>query len=148
MEQLAKDPRIAEAYNRWYELREDVLHTYKDDLPERLPLSKQKEFKKIKNLVIREAVRLGNLTEALAQQEEQQEQDVSVQNVIREEVRRDFLLQSVTRLLHHMSRVFQEQPPAPMKGVRFTDKKLRQKIREKKMAQGHKADDHEPEMTL
>lgn len=149
VEQLAKDPRIAEAYSLWYELREDVLHTYKDDLPERLPLSKQKEFKKIKNLVIREAVRLGDLTEALAQQEEQQDQDVSDQKVIiREEVRRDLLLQSVTRLLHHMSRVFQEQPPAPAKSVRFTDKKLRQKIREKKMAQGHKADDHEPEMTL
>ena len=41
-----------------------------------------------------------------------------------------------------------QQAPAPAKGIRFTDKKLRQKIREKKMAQGHKADDHEPEMTL
>ena len=148
MEHLAKDPRIAEAYNLWYELREDVLHTYKDDLPERLPLSKQKEFKKIKNLVIREAVRLGNLTKAFAQQEEQQEQNASVPNVIRDEMQRDFLLQPVTRLLHHMSRIFQEQPPVPTRGVCFTDKKLRQKIREKKMAQGHKADDHEPEMTL
>ncbi len=146
VDQLEKDPRIAEAYSLWYDLREDVLKTYKDDLPERLPLSKQKEFKKIKNLVIREAVRLGDLAENLAHQE--REEDASVQNVILEEVRRDFLLQSVTRLLHHMSHIFQEQPPAPAKGIRFTDKKLRQKIREKKMAQGHKADDHEPEMSL
>ncbi len=72
----------------------------------------------------------------------------AVHDVIREEARREFLLQSVTRLLHHMSRIFQEQAPAPGKGIRFTDKKLRQKIREKKMAQGHKADDHEPEMSM
>lgn len=59
VDELAKDPRVASAYNLWYELREDVLRTYKDDLPERLPLSGQKEFKCLKNLVIEEAVKLG-----------------------------------------------------------------------------------------
>lgn len=59
VDDLAKDPRVASAYNLWYELREDVLRTYKDDLPERLPLSGQKEFKRLKNLVIEEAVKLG-----------------------------------------------------------------------------------------
>ena len=58
VDELAKDPRVAAAYNLWYELREDVLRTYKDNLPERLPLSGQKEFKRIKNLVILEAVKL------------------------------------------------------------------------------------------
>ncbi len=59
VDELAKDPRVASAYNLWYELREDVLRAYKDDLPERLPLSEQKEFKRLKNLVIEEAVKLG-----------------------------------------------------------------------------------------
>ena len=59
VDELAKDPRVASAYDLWYELREDVLRTYKDDLPERLPLSGQKEFKRLKNLVIEEAVKLG-----------------------------------------------------------------------------------------
>lgn len=58
VDELAKAPRVAAAYNLWYELREDVLRTYKDNLPERLPLSGQKEFKRIKNLVILEAVKL------------------------------------------------------------------------------------------
>lgn len=58
VDELAKDPRVAAAYNLWYELREDVLRTYKDNLPERLPLSGQKEFKRIKNLVILEAIKL------------------------------------------------------------------------------------------
>ena len=48
-----------QTYALWYELREDVLRTYKDDLPPRLPLSQQKEFKRIKNIVIEEAVTLG-----------------------------------------------------------------------------------------
>lgn len=64
--ELAKDPRIAAAYDLWYQLREDVLRTYKDNLPQRLPLSQQKEFKRIKNLVIQEAVRLGEYTEVFA----------------------------------------------------------------------------------
>lgn len=59
VDELAKDPRVAAAYALWYELREDVLRTYKDDLPQRLPLSQQKEFKWIKNIVIEEAVKLG-----------------------------------------------------------------------------------------
>ena len=59
VDELEKDPRVAAAYELWYQTREEVLRTYKDDLPERLPLSRQKEFKRIKNIVIEEAVRLG-----------------------------------------------------------------------------------------
>ena len=51
---------------------------------------------------------------------------------------------SVTRLLHHMSRVFQEQtPPLAVPGGIQADRKLMAKIREKKIALGHKPDDHE-----
>ena len=55
---------------------------------------------------------------------------------------------SVTRLLHHMSRIFQERS-LPQSGTGLqVDSKLRQKIKEKKIAMGHKADDHEdPELT-
>lgn len=63
VDELAKDARVAAAYDLWYSLREEVLRTYRDDLPQRLPLSQQKEFKQIKNLVIEEAVRLGRYTE-------------------------------------------------------------------------------------
>lgn len=61
VDELAKDERVAAAYASWYEMRDEVLHTYKDKLPEPLPLSQQKEFKQIKNIVIDEAVNLGNL---------------------------------------------------------------------------------------
>ena len=51
---------------------------------------------------------------------------------------------SVTRLLHHMSHIFQEQMPSPTVpgGVQIDRKRLAQ-LREKKIAMGHKADDHE-----
>lgn len=42
-----------------------------------------------------------------------------------------------------MSRIFQERMPHPTRGIHVTDRKLRQKIREKKIAMGHKAGDHE-----
>ena len=58
--ELEKDPRIAAAYDLWYREREEVLRTYRDDLPERDPLVRQKEFKRIKNIVVEEAVRLGD----------------------------------------------------------------------------------------
>ena len=61
VDELARDSRVAQAYDLWYEMREEVLRTYKNNLPERLPLSRQKEFKPIKNMVIQEAVRLGEL---------------------------------------------------------------------------------------
>ena len=59
--ELEKDPRIAAAYDLWYQEREEVLRTYKDDLPPREPLVRQKAFKRIKNIVIEEAVRLGDM---------------------------------------------------------------------------------------
>ena len=60
VDELARDERVARAYELWYELREEVLRTYKEDLPPRLPLSKQKEFKRIRNIVIEEALRLSD----------------------------------------------------------------------------------------
>ena len=51
---------------------------------------------------------------------------------------------SVTRLLYHIGTVFQERAPAPSVpgGIRIDRKRLAQ-LREKKIAMGHKADDHE-----
>lgn len=60
VDELEKDERVAAAYAKWQELRNEVLLTYKDELPPPIPLSGQKEFKQIKNMVIAEAVKLGN----------------------------------------------------------------------------------------
>ncbi|NLI13788.1 MobP3 family relaxase [Pelotomaculum propionicicum] len=60
VDELAKDERVAECCEKWYELRNEVLHTYADKLPPPLPLSRQKEFKSIKNMVIAEALHIGS----------------------------------------------------------------------------------------
>ncbi|EOS57417.1 hypothetical protein C814_02530 [Anaerotruncus sp. G3(2012)] len=62
VDELAKDTHVSSAYDLWYQLREEVLRTYRNDLPDRLPLSRQTEFKRIKNVVV-EAARLGEHTE-------------------------------------------------------------------------------------
>ena len=53
------------------------------------------------------------------------------------------VLLSATRLLHHMSQIFQETPPPSNPAGQHVDSKLMQRIREKKIAMGHKPDDHE-----
>jgi hypothetical protein len=53
------------------------------------------------------------------------------------------LLLSATHLLHHMSQIFQETPPPSNPAAHHVDKKLMRRIREKKIAAGHKPDDHE-----
>ena len=63
VDELAKDTHVSSAYDLWYQLREEVLRTYRNDLPDRLPLSRQTEFKRIKNVVVEEAARLGEHTE-------------------------------------------------------------------------------------
>ena len=59
------------------------------------------------------------------------------------------VLLSATKLLHHMGRIFQDNsiPPCPP-GSQRSDRKLLQKIRQKKIAMGHKPDDHEEEQNM
>ena len=50
---------------------------------------------------------------------------------------------SVTRLLHHLGRIFRENaPPATGPGIIQIDRKRLQQLREKRIALGHKPDDH------
>jgi len=58
VDELAKDERIAKLYSLWYDQREAVLATYRLEMPERIPLSQNSEFKSIKNAVIAEAAKL------------------------------------------------------------------------------------------
>ena len=53
---------------------------------------------------------------------------------------------AATRLLYHMSRIFEDRS-LPRSGASLhVDRKLRRKIQEKKIAMGHKPDDHEEEL--
>ena len=58
VDEFASDERIAALYHLWYEQREAVINTYTEEIPERVPLSKNTEFKPVRNAVIREAMNL------------------------------------------------------------------------------------------
>ena len=54
---------------------------------------------------------------------------------------------AATRLLHHLSRIFREKQERLSGGPRMqVESKLRRKIRQKKIAQGHAPDDHEQKL--
>ena len=58
VDELASDERIAEAYSLWQDMRDEVFSFYSKAKPERVPLSQQKEFKPVRNMVIREVVQM------------------------------------------------------------------------------------------
>lgn len=58
VDEIASDERVSTLYDLWYEQREAVIQTYTDKLPERVPLSQNKEFKSIKNAIIQEAMNI------------------------------------------------------------------------------------------
>lgn len=55
VDELAKLPEVAACYEEWNRLRDEVERYYKDTPREHQPLSRQKEFRAIQNMVIREA---------------------------------------------------------------------------------------------
>ena len=61
-----------------------------------------------------------------------------------DQFRNPSVMLAATKLLHHMSRIFQSNsvPPSNPAGIRI-DSKRRRRLMEKRMAMGHKADDHE-----
>ncbi len=71
--ELAKDSRIKKLYDLWYEQREDVLRTYTDHFPARLPLEQNPEFKSIRNAVIQEAMNITAQLQQAAEMEPRQD---------------------------------------------------------------------------
>ncbi len=61
---LSEVPEVAACYERWNKLKDELDGYYRERPREHLPLAEQKEFRAIKNMVIREAenLRLGAVT--------------------------------------------------------------------------------------
>lgn len=80
VDELAKLPEVAECYEVWNDLRDELESYYKDTLRQHLTLSQQKEFRAIKNLVIQEAenLRLGAFTFEDARMNDEPEVDSEV----------------------------------------------------------------------
>ena len=131
VDELAKDSRISTLYDLWYEQRENVLRTYNSSLPERVPLSQNKEFKAIKNAIIQAAMDLG----LDSPQEQVAEDDVKITHRQSPSVAGTGIGMNALRLLQQTSQILQNEVQ-PIYQDKRVDRKLRRKIAEKKQAQG------------
>ena len=164
MDELAKDERLSQLYSLWYDQRDAVIRTYQSRLPDRIPLSQNETFRSIKNAVIREALNLSDsafvpevevdLPEVLSDNIPALPRNVSPQEKTvqypstqaYETTQRIPANQTQTpvamagfRLMVSLARMFQQKIQQEQKqNSNLIDRKLRQKIQEKKQAQGLK----------
>ena len=160
LEELANDSRIKKLYDLWYEQKENTIRTYTDEMPERIPLAQNKEFKSIKNAIIKEAMKLNITEDEIEESENTDEEPVS--NLLENEentsaksvfdsdkgvlyprysikTNRNSVAVSSLYLLRFLSNMIQNQLRFEEKQKeQRTDKKLQQKINDKKQAQGLK----------
>lgn len=160
VDELSNDDRIKKLYALWYEQKENTIRTYTDELPDRIPLANNKEFKSIKNAVIKEAFEL-NLTEDEVEKSEntdeesvsnpfEYEENTSVESVFDSDrgvlyprysikTNRNSVAVSSLYLLRYLCNMIQSRLRFEEKQkAQRTDKKLQQKINDKKQAQGLK----------
>ena len=167
VDELEKLPEVAAYYSVWNGLRDTLEGYYKNRPRQHNPLSQQKEFRAIKNAIIQEAERLRQQIDqarTASEQETSQEEeapseetstDASANPTLANEntsftlsrpaqLPTEFLLNSTIRLFHQMGQIFRNNaaPPSNPMGIRI-DSKRRKKLMQKRLAMGHKQDDHE-----
>ena len=162
VDELEKLPEVAAYYAVWNGLRDTLEGYYKNRPRQHNPLSQQKEFRTIKNAIIQEAERLRQQME----QEPSQDEEPSAENTSTDAATNptltdeytssvtshsarlpsEYLLNSTVRLFHQMGQIFRDNaaPPSNPMGIRI-DSKRRKKLMQKRLAMGHKQDDHEQE---
>ena len=148
VDELEKLPEVSEYYAVWNDLRDTLEGYYKSKPRQHNPLSQQKEFRAIKNAIIQEAERLR------LQLEDSSVQTTANPTLVTEntssgtsshaQLPTEYLLNSTVRLFHQMGQIFRDNaaPPSNPMGIRI-DSKRRKKLMQKRLALGHKQDDHE-----
>ncbi len=58
--QLEKNPKVAELYDLWYKQKCAIIETYTNNFPPKVPLSENETFRDIKNAVLQAAKEMGN----------------------------------------------------------------------------------------
>ena len=160
VDELSSDERVAEAYSLWQDMRDEVFSFYSKAKPERVPLSLQKEFKPVRNMVIREVVQMMeqqqnesveyDMTQYAAPKlkslSENTSPDTEHNTQPRQEHRApppDSVAACMVRMLHHMGNIFRDNVSSSgYRGLQL-DRKRRKELQEWKIALGHREDDHE-----
>ena len=169
VDELEKLPEVAAYYAAWNSPRDTLEGYYKNRPRQHNSLSQQKEFRAIKNAIIQEAERLRQQMEqaqTASEQKPSQEAeapsgetsaDTSANPTLANEntssatsysvrLPSEYLLNSTVRLFHQVGQIFRDNaaPPSNPMGIRV-DSKRRKKLMQKRLALGHKQDDHEQE---
>ena len=160
VDELASDERVAEAYSLWQDMRDEVFSFYSKAKSARVPLSQQKEFKPVRNMVIREVVQMMeqqqnesveyDMTQYAAPElkslSENTSPDTEHNTQPRQEHRApppDSVAACMIRMLHHMGNIFRDNVSSSgYRGLQL-DRKRRKELQEWKIALGHREDDHE-----
>ena len=167
VDELEKLPEVAAYYSVWNGLRDTLEGYYKNRPRQHNPLSQQKEFRAIKNAIIQEAERLRQQmeqTQTASEQKSSQDEEPSAEKTSTDastnptlanentsftpsrpaQIPTEYLLNSTIRLFHQMGQIFRDNaaPPSNPMGIRI-DSKRRKKLMQKRLAMGHKQDDHE-----
>ena len=155
VDELENLPEIAAYYAVWNDLRDTLEGYYKSCPRQHNPLSQQKEFRAIKNAIIQEAERLRQQMEQEPSQTEKTSANASTNPTLVSEntssvashsarLPSEYLMNSSVRLFHQMGQIFRDNaaPPSNPMGIRV-DSKRRKKLMQKRLAMGHKQDDHE-----
>ena len=118
---LAEDENIQKLYDLWYEKKHEILKTYTDSLPPKIPLSQNKEFKSIKNEIIREALRIRV--------------DGSGKVHVLQPYQKPSCAPAVGRLFGYLCNLFREKVLDDGQKQSLTDKRQRREIEAKKNAE-------------
>ena len=155
-ERLAQLPEVAACYEQWWKLKDEIAGYYGRNTPPHQPLVQQKEFRTIKNMIIQQAETFRQpVPERVPVEETPDEQRESPSLELPEAMPQPQTVTSqikieggaVVQLLHHMSRVFRGNMPVIPPALRI-DSKRRRRLQEKRMAMGHKRNDHEEQERL
>ena len=151
--EFAKAPRIAEFYNLWYEQKESGIRFYQDEMPERIPLTDNPEFRTVKNMILQEAENLAfaDLPDRVVEEkhggEETKQTGTGNYNSGKHEANYNkanyntnhthtVIASTVARLFASLAQLLYEDPDRHK--ISKIDRKQRRQIDEKRLAQGIK----------
>ena len=151
--EFSKDPRIAELYNLWYEQKESGIRFYQNEMPERVPLVNNPEFRTIKNMILQEAENLAfadlpvQITQEKHGGEEAEQAGTGIYNLGKHKANYNkanyntnhnhaVIATTVARLFASFAQLLYDDPDR--RKITKIDRKQRRQIDEKKLAQGMK----------
>ena len=171
---LSENEQVAGLYDLWYQQKENAMKVYTDEMPPRIPLVDNKEFKPLKNVIIQEALKISEQgysdkqkcdeesdnepvpisdDETLTEEENEPDNDDETSDnedeVTQPEPlpnndsinnrRNYYAAMGSLRLLRYLARTLQNRiDDQKIKADSRIDRKLYQKIQDKKHAQGLK----------